>query len=203
MLIVVDYGIGNLGSIVNMLNRIGAPVKISSSIEDVSAASKIILPGVGSYDSGMARIRELNLVEVLNHKVKIEKIPILGICLGMQLMTCSSEEGSFSGLSWIKAKVKKFDIENLKLRVPHMGWNDVFVKKTSSVLFKDMYQDSRFYFAHSYFVSCDEQTDVLTETAYGNVFASSIEHENIYGVQFHPEKSHKYGMKLLNNFWKI
>lgn len=203
MLVVIDYGVGNLGSIENMLKKIGVPVKISTSIEDISKASKIILPGVGAFDNGITKLKEFNLIEVLDYKVKTEKVPILGICLGMQLMTCSSEEGVLSGLSWIRGKAIKYDFEHLKLRVPHMGWNDVHLIKRESRLFSNMYEEPRFYFANSYYVSCKDKSDVLTETTYGKPFASSIERENIYGVQFHPEKSHKYGMLLLENFWKI
>ena len=203
MLIVVDYGIGNLGSIENMLRKIGAVTKISSDPDEISKADKIILPGVGSFDNGMAKLKELGLVDVLDHKAKVDKTPILGICLGMQLMACSSDEGQLPGLSWVKAKVKKFQFNRPELKIPHMGWNDVHVKNTKSKLFDNMYPEPRFYFVHSYYFSCDNNSDILTETVYDTTFTSGIEHQNIYGVQFHPEKSHKYGMRLLENFWRI
>lgn len=201
MLVVVDYGMGNNGSIINMLRKIGAEAVISSNREDVKKADKIILPGVGAFDNGMKNLNKLELVPVLNEKVIGNKIPILGICLGMQLFTKTSDEGILPGLGWIDAQTVKFKFsENHKnLKIPHMGWNTISIKKQSS-LFNDMCPESRFYFVHSYHVICNDEGDRLTTTMHGYEFVSAIQRENIIGVQFHPEKSHKFGMKLLRHF---
>lgn len=201
MLIIVDYGLGNLGSIKNMLKKIGVESEITSDSEKISTASKLILPGVGAFDNGMTNLKEAGLIDVLNKKVLDEKTPILGICLGMQLMTNSSEEGSEKGLGWINAETKKFDFSGTekKYPVPHMGWEYVKPKKASR-LFENMYEEPRFYFVHSYFVSVNNPEDALLETNYGFDYVSGFEKGNIVGVQFHPEKSHKFGMVLLKNF---
>ena len=201
MIVVVDYGLGNLGSIVNMLKKIGAQSIISSASKDIEAADKLILSGVGSFDTGMQNIYELGLKKMLEQKVRHEKIPILGICLGMQLLTQKSEEGRCAGLGWINAETRKFNFtgSNVELRVPHMGWNTV-TKKKDHVLARQLGEEPRFYFVHSYHVVCNDRTDILLETRYGCNFTSALQRDNIYGVQFHPEKSHKFGMQLLKNF---
>ena len=197
MITIIDYGMGNLGSIANMIKKVGHKSIITSDIEEIKKASKLVLPGVGSFDNGMNNLKDSGLIEVLNNKVLVENTPIIGICLGMQLMTNCSEEGGLDGLGWIDAKVEKFVSEELK--VPHMGWNIVEHKKTSK-LFDELESEKRFYFVHSYFVTCNNEEDVLTTTPYGHDFASSYEKNNIIGVQFHPEKSHKFGMRLFKNF---
>lgn len=201
MLTIVDYGLGNLGSIKNMLKKIGVESEITSDSEKIRSASKLILPGVGAFDNGMTNLKEAGLIDVLNKKVHDEKTPILGICLGMQLMTNSSEEGSEKGLGWINAETKKFDFSGTekKYPVPHMGWEYVKAKKASRLL-ENMYDEPRFYFVHSYFVSVNNPVDALLETNYGFDYVSGFEKGNIVGVQFHPEKSHKFGMVLLKNF---
>lgn len=200
MIIIIDYQMGNIGSILNMLKKIGAPGMISSDPDVILKADKLILPGVGAFDQGMANLERLGLINVLNEKVKNSGTPILGICLGMQLMTKSSEEGKSAGLGWIDAKTVRFYHDpSLRLKVPHMGWNSIIPKK-ESVLLADMYSDPRFYFVHSYHVVCNNQNDVLATTHYGYDFTSAFQHNNIIGVQFHPEKSHKYGMRLLKSF---
>lgn len=199
MISIIDYGMGNLGSIQNMLKKIGAPVRISSSPEDILTAEKLILPGVGSFDHGMASLASRSLLEPLNEAVLGQRKPILGICLGMQLMTRSSEEGQTSGLGWIDADVIRFNISGSGLRVPHMGWNQVRHDRPSP-LFDGLGAQTRFYFVHSFHVCCRNRDDVVTTTAHGLEFVSSFQHDNIFGVQFHPEKSHKFGMKLLQNF---
>jgi glutamine amidotransferase len=199
MITIVDYGMGNLGSIQNMLKKIGAPAVIASDPEQVASAEKLILPGVGAFDNGMQNLSVRGLRPVLEERVIEKKIPILGICLGMQLMSESSEEGNLSGLSWIDAVTRKFRFDDPSMKVPHMGWNSVDIKSTDC-LFNDMFADHRFYFVHSYFVTCRTESDVLATTCYGHDFVSSFRKENILGVQFHPEKSHKFGMKLLQNF---
>lgn len=204
MTIIIDYGMGNLGSIVNMLKKIDSKVLISRDIELIEKADKLILPGIGAFDTGMKYLAQEGLIDILNKKVIGEKTPILGICLGMQLLTKSSEEGNIKGLGWIDAQTVrfKFDEKNNDLKVPHMGWNTVHLNK-ESLLFKEMYAEPRFYFVHSYHVVCNNKQDILTTTHHGYEFASSIQKDNIMGVQFHPEKSHKFGMKLLKNFVEL
>ena len=204
MIIILDYGLGNIGSILNMLNRIGALAKISSDLHEVEKADKLILPGVGAFDYGMQQLRENGFVELLQQKVLSQKIPILGICLGAQLFTNESEEGECKGLGWLDARVKKFQFseKNSSLKVPHMGWSQVVLSKKSK-LFHEMYENPRFYFVHSFYMEATVENDVFLKSCYGNEFVCGFEKENILGVQFHPEKSHKYGMKLLKNFAEL
>lgn len=197
MIIVIDYGMGNLGSIANMIKKVGYKCIITSDLEEIKKATKLILPGVGSFDNGMKNLENLGMIEVLNQKVLVEKTPILGICLGMQLMTKSSEEGNLVGLGWIDAQTKRFVSDTLK--IPHMGWNIIKHQKESK-LFDESESEKRFYFVHSYFVSCNQKADILTNTNYTQDFVSSFEKDNVIGVQFHPEKSHKFGMDLIKNF---
>ncbi len=201
MIVIIDYGIGNLGAVSNMLRKIGAEVIVSSSITDIEDADKLILPGVGAFDNGMRRLKELGFDQVLSRKVLNEKTPILGICLGMQLFTKRSEEGDFPGLGWIDGETVRFRFEDdqRNLKVPHIGWNTVTMDK-SSCMFDGIQEEPRFYFVHSYHVVCNNQKDVLTRTTYGYEFVSAIQTDNIIGVQFHPEKSHKFGLQLLKNF---
>jgi imidazole glycerol-phosphate synthase subunit HisH len=201
MIVIVDYGIGNVGSIQNMLRKFGADAQLTSDLATIRNAEKIILPGVGHFDIGMAKLKEYNLIDTLNERVQKAGVPLLGICLGMQLMTRSSEEGQDSGLCWVDAETKKFQIDPaIKLRVPHMGWNKVSTLKDPT-LFKGIDLDeARFYFVHSYYVQCINQNQIGGQTDYGFEFDSVVRNENVFGVQFHPEKSHKYGMQVLKNF---
>lgn len=201
MIVVVDYGMGNLGSISNMLKKIGVAAVVTSDFPTIEQATKLILPGVGAFDNGMENLHELGLVPVLSQKVLIEKTPMLGICLGMQLLTRYSEEGQRSGLGWIAADTKRFRFEPdaTALKVPHMGWNTVRIAK-DTCLWTDVSDEPRFYFVHSYHVVCEQESDVLLRTSYGYEFASGFSRDNIAGVQFHPEKSHRFGMQLLKNF---
>jgi len=201
MITIVDYGTGNLSSIANMLKRVGCASVISSDAGQIADAKKLILPGVGAFDTGMRNLHELGLIEVLDRKAREEKVPILGICLGMQLFVSGSEEGDLPGLGWIDGRVLKFnpELSDKNLKVPHMGWNHIEQTKESK-LFRETDSQQRFYFVHSYYVRPTRDEDVLAKTTYGETFASALERENIAGVQFHPEKSHKFGMKLLKNF---
>lgn len=199
-IIIINYNMGNLGSIVNMIKKIGYSCLVTSDVNEILKAYKIILPGVGSFDYGIKNLKSLGIYDVIFKKVLDGKTPILGICLGMQILTEGSEEGTEKGFGFIKGFARKFDFKDNKLKIPHIGWNTINIKKNSK-LFKDMEsQENRFYFVHSYAVECDDKKDILTTTFYGYEFVSSFEKENVIGVQFHPEKSHKFGMQLLRNF---
>jgi len=200
MITIIDYKTGNLGSIQNILKRIGEQSVVTSDKELIANATKLILPGVGAFDTGMRNLQDLDLIEVLNNKVVVEKIPVLGICLGMQLFSKGSEEGQLPGLGWIDASTVKFRFKDiLEYKSPHMGWNFLKQNKPSKLL-ENMFSDPRFYFVHSYFFKAIFPEDILTTTTYEIEFTSAVEKGNILGVQFHPEKSHKFGMKLLKNF---
>jgi len=204
MITVLDYGSGNVSSVVNMLRKIGVSAIISSQQEDILNAEKLIIPGVGAFDQAMLQLHELNLINPLNEVALKKKIPILGICVGMQLFAQSSEEGKLPGLGWLEAKVVqfKFPPSSRQLKVPHIGWNHVIPTKLSGI-FKNCEEDMRFYFVHSYHVECSNPSDVAAKSIYGYEFSCMVQSNNIFGVQFHPEKSHKYGMKLLENFLEI
>jgi glutamine amidotransferase len=203
MIVIVDYGLGNLASVANMFKKAGIKnVCISSDEKVIANASKLVLPGVGSFDAGMKNLEDSNLIPILNKKVLEEKVPILGICLGMQLLTKRSDEGEKNGLGWIDAETLKFNLDSsLKLKVPHMGWNYITVQKQNSLI--DSNSKSRFYFVHSYYVKCFDQSQSLATSHFGNDFECMVMKDNIYGVQFHPEKSLKFGMKLFENFSKL
>ncbi len=202
MITIIDYGMGNLGSVLNMFKKIRVVSKITSDLKEIKYAKKLLLPGVGSFDKAMQKIRNSGIKDVLDNKVILEKTPILGICLGMQLLTNSSEEGDEKGLGYINASAKKFIFNDNKMKVPHMGWN-IVKKSTPSLLTHDFEEESRFYFVHSYYVEVENQENSILKTKYGLEFDSAIQNKNVYGAQFHPEKSHKFGMKLFENFAKI
>lgn len=201
MLTIVDYGLGNLLSVKNMLKKIGINSKISNSINDINQAEKLILPGVGAFDNGMQRIRERGLESVLTKRVMNDKIPIFGICLGMQLLGKRSEEGNEAGLGWIDAETVKFQFTDNVLKVPHMGWDYIKVKTVNPLI--SINEKQRFYFVHSYHVKCNNTQDVMATCHYGIEFTSMINRGNIFGAQFHPEKSLSFGMELLQNFVKL
>lgn len=198
---IIDYGTSNLGSMQNMLKKLSVPSRFARTAEDVMLAGKIILPGVGAFDAAMRTLKATGMVEALNYKVLEEKVPLLGVCLGMQMLGVGSEEGVEAGLGWISAQAVRFRAENYPgMRVPHMGWNEVNMKKDSPLVTEPP-ELIRFYFANSYHVVCGDESDVLLETEYaGFNFTSALERGHIRGAQFHPEKSHRYGMWLLKNF---
>lgn len=199
MITIIDYNTCNVGSIQNMLRKLGYDSLITNKIEDVNKAEKLILPGVGAFDKGMQNLKSLGLIPVLNQKVQ-NGTPILGICLGYQLLSKNSEEGGIEpGLGWIDAETIKFRFDNTNIRIPHMGWNTL-QNTQKATLFKGISDDHRFYFVHSYFVKCNDPNIKAADTDYGGIFTSAIEKDNIFGVQFHPEKSHKHGMVVLKNF---
>jgi glutamine amidotransferase len=198
MIVIVDYGMGNLGSIVNMFKKIGTKAIISGDPEVIANAPKLLLPGVGSFDRAMERILELGLKPVLDEQALVVKKPILGICLGMQLLTRGSEEGKLPGLGWVAADTLRFPSMS-GLRIPHMGWN-VVQHATPSLLTQNLPVESRFYFVHSYCFQVDNQRNSILKCQYGISFDAAVQCDNIFGAQFHPEKSHKFGMQIFKNF---
>jgi glutamine amidotransferase len=201
MITIVDYGLGNLGSMANMMKKIGVPAKVSSEHADILAASKLVLPGIGAFDQGILSLREQGLIDVLNKRVLDDKIPVIGVCLGMQLLGAASEEGQESGLGWIPATTRAF--RNTAgceaLRIPHMGWNEANAVRTDPIM-EGLLTHPRFYFVHSYHVVCEDPGVAVATTPYGVDFVSILRHKNIWGAQFHPEKSHRFGMQLLKNY---
>jgi glutamine amidotransferase len=201
MISIVNYGMGNLGSVLNMFKRIGVAAEIVDSPEKLKEATKILLPGVGAFDQAMKRINESSFRQVLDHKALVEKVPVLGICLGMQLLTRGSEEGVLPGLGWVAADTIRFPKKE-GLKVPHMGWNVVMPAKQSK-LTENLPDESRFYFVHSFCVHVDDEKNSILKCTYGLTFDAAIQNKNIFGAQFHPEKSHRFGMQLLKNFSEI
>lgn len=201
MVLIIDYNTGNVASVANMIRRVGGEAEISSDPEKIKKAEKLILCGVGTFDEGMNNLNKSGLTDVLYRRVCEEKTPLLAICLGMHMLTRGSEEGVLPGLGWIDADTHRFpaEIAGQKLRVPHMGWNQVRVVR-ENVLLPQHEEGLRFYFVHAYYVKTDRTEDILTETDYGIKFTSAFQKENITGMQFHPEKSHKFGMALFKNF---
>lgn len=199
MIAILDYGIGNLGSIRNMVKKsTETEVVIAKSPEELIRADKFILPGVGAFDTGMELLLQSGMKQELDKQVLENKKPILGICLGMQMLGIKSEEGKSNGLNYIPFICKKFN-KSEDIRVPHMGWDYVRVSKDTQIVLNPP-DNMRFYFVHSYYAECEREDDILFKCDYGIDFAAGVNRENIYGVQFHPEKSHKYGMWLLRNF---
>ncbi len=197
---VVDYGMGNIGSVCKMLRFVGADPLVTSDPGVLSLADRIVLPGVGHFDRAIMNLRGLGLTEHLRHLVLEERKPLLGICLGMQLLCGSSEEGSLPGLGLLDAHVRRFEFpDSTRLKVPHMGWCSISERKASPLL-RGIDGRSRFYFVHSYFVACNDRRDVLAEATYGFPYVAAFERDNVTGVQFHPEKSHRFGIQMFRNF---
>lgn len=203
MITILDYGVGNLGSVQNMLKKIGCSPRLSAKAEEIESAEKLILPGVGSFAACVGSLKASGLLPALERRVLDRKVPVLGICVGMQMMTRHSAEGSASGLGWLPANTVRFELERSHpdLRVPHMGWN--FLRTKPDPLFRDFNGDERFYFVHSYYVKCDDPAHEIAQTDFGETYVSAFRKENIWGVQFHPEKSHRFGMALLKNFVEV
>lgn len=202
MITLVDYGLGNIQAFMHIYKRLNLPCSRATMAEELQGAKKIILPGVGAFDWAMQRLQASGMREALDHLVLEKEVPVLGVCVGMQMMARRSDEGEMSGLGWIPGDVKRFDGALLKTKthLPHMGWNDVLPEKHP--LFKDL-AAPRFYFLHSYYFSPDSGNAVLARTDYGEHFASAVHNQHIYGVQFHPEKSHHWGVQLLKNFAEL
>jgi imidazole glycerol-phosphate synthase subunit HisH len=200
---VVDYGVGNIGAITNMAEYLGIDARPSGDPKEIESAAKLILPGVGAFDKAMATLRNRQLVDPLNHAVRERRVPVLGICLGMQLLARSSEEGSETGLGWINADVKRIGLAaTSSLKVPHIGWLEIRPRRESA-LFDRSNRRERFYFDHSYFVDCDDPNDVTAVIDYGEELCCAVSSNNVSGVQFHPEKSHRFGMRILEAFGKL
>lgn len=203
MIKIVDYGSGNINAIANIYKRLDKPASIARSPEDLEGTERIVLPGVGAFDYVVNCLNKSGMRPVLERLVLTEQKPILGICVGMQILGRGSEEGVLDGLGWIDGQIKKIDVSHFthEPRLPHMGWNNVAPCKHNP-LFADL-PDPRFYFLHSYYFDCATENDVLATTQYGGDFCSAVNFKNVFGVQFHPEKSHQWGIQLLKNFAEI
>ena len=203
MITIIDYGVGNIRAYINLYERINVKIKVAYNAADLKSATKIILPGVGAFDYAMTRLNSSGMRETIDELVLVKKLPIIGICVGMQMLGEISEEGELPGLGWIPGKIKLFDSKVLssERRLPHMGWNNI--SHNNDNLFGSVDLNNRFYFLHSYYFECENQDDILATTEFGVNFTSAIKKDNIYGVQFHPEKSHTNGVQLLKNFANI
>ncbi len=204
ILSVINYGVGNIASVINMSKHVGGKIEVISNPAELVNAKKLLLPGIGHFDNGMECLRKNGWIDALNHAVLKNNTPILGICLGMQLMCNLSEEGESEGLGWIDADVKRFSFNQdaSSLKIPHMGWNQVNIARENRLIL-DESRNHRFYFVHSYYVKCNNEEDIILKANYGFEFAAGFSRQNIYGVQFHPEKSHKFGKQLIKNFLDI
>ena len=204
MIRIVDVGVGNIQAFMNVFNRLGLSAQRAFTSDDLADASKIILPGVGAFDQSMTKLHQSGMYDVLQHKVLIHSVPVLGICVGMQMLASGSDEGVLPGLNWIPGRVRAFANrdETFGLPTPHMGWNNINVSSNTN-LFSDLTHQSRFYFLHSYFFDCEDSAHVVATSDYGINFASAVCKQNVFGVQFHPEKSHHFGAQLLKNFAEI
>lgn len=199
MITIIDYGLGNVLAFLNVYKRLNIAVAVAKTSSELRSATKLILPGVGAFDHAMSLLQQSGMQETLTEMVLERSIPVLGVCVGMQILATSSEEGRLPGLGWIDGGVRKFDIARQRTRLPHMGWNDVNPVRPAP-LFAGLESNARFYFLHSYYFHCARSEDVLAEARYGSTFSCAVKSGRILGVQFHPEKSHHYGARLLKNF---
>jgi len=204
MITIIDYGLGNIRAFVNVYERLNIPVSVAKNADDLKSATKIILPGVGAFDYAMSKLNQSGMQETLYRLASDQRLPFLGICVGMQMLAKSSDEGVLPGLGWIDGTVKRFDATVLKSKtlLPHMGWNTI-QPNNGNPLLVNFNNDSRFYFLHSYYFQCNNPDDTIATTEYGIQFSSAVNNKNIYGVQFHPEKSHQWGIQLLKNFAEL
>ncbi len=204
MITIIDYGLGNVLAFVNVYHRFNIPIAVAKSASDLVNATKLILPGVGSFDHAMKQLDQSGMRQTVEQLVLVSAMPVLGICVGMQMLAKFSDEGDLPGLGWIDGQVKKFDLAAMPRGnyLPHMGWNDVNPLADAG-LFKGMKKDAKFYFLHSFFFDCHQQSNVLAVTDYGGQFSCAVKRDNVYGVQFHPEKSHHFGSQLLKNFAEV
>lgn len=204
MIGIIDYGLGNVKAFENIYRRLHIPVKILRSVGDYDEITHLILPGVGAFDHAMKTFNSSGMREVTERMVKVENIPVIGICVGMQMLAHSSEEGQLSGLGWIDGTVVRFDESKIAFatHLPHMGWNDVEVNSTLKI-FNNFDENPKFYFLHSYYFKCNNKKNSIAFSDYGIQFTCAVNQDNVYGVQFHPEKSHAFGVQLLENFSKI
>ena len=199
---IIDLGMNNILSVAKAVEHVGFEYKIIKETKEIEKARKLILPGVGSFDKGMSQLKDLNLIDILNTKVNLEKTPILGICLGFQMMTSSSDEGELKGLGWFDCHTSRIEAsKSNNIKVPHMVWNEVAWKKDSRLI-DQVITPSRFYFVHSYVPMAEDDSEILATAHYGSTLNIALERDNIVGVQFHPEKSHIYGLKIIENFCK-
>lgn len=204
MITIVDYGLGNVQAFANIYKRLEIPARLARNADELAGASHIILPGVGAFDWAMARLNGSGMRDTLDHLVQVQHKPVLGICVGMQMMAHGSDEGSSAGLGWFDARVRLFDDSKFvgRTHLPHMGWNDVSPIRTDGLL-RNLGQDARFYFLHSYYFDPTHPADTLATTVYGAQFACAVQRGHVHGVQFHPEKSHGWGIQLLKNFSEL
>jgi imidazole glycerol-phosphate synthase subunit HisH len=204
MITIIDYGLGNVLAFANIYKRLNVPVAVAKTASDLGRATKLILPGVGAFDHAMTLLQRSGMREALDELVLVRAVPVLGVCVGMQILAAGSEEGRLPGLGWIEGDVRKFAVASSRqtVRLPHMGWNDVN-PVSGSALFSGLESDARFYFLHSYYFRCARDEDILARAEYGSVFCCAVQSKGIFGVQFHPEKSHRYGTRLLKNFAEL
>lgn len=204
MITIINYGVGNIFAFQNVYKRLDIPTKIAKSSQDLIDAEKIVLPGVGSFDYAMNQLNKSGMREKLDELVLVKKIPVIGICVGMQIMGNRSDEGKLEGLNWIDSEILKFDerLINQRTKLPHMGWNDVIPVKNHP-LFIGLEEEAIFYFLHSFYFKCNNPEESIAVSDYGISFSAAVNRENIFGIQFHPEKSHQFGEKLLHNFARL
>lgn len=202
MITIIDYGLGNIKAFLHVYKKLNIPTVVATSATQVDEASKLILPGVGSFDYAMTRLNASGMRDSLDKAVLEKKVPVIGICVGMQMLSASSDEGQLPGLGWIDGSVKKFTLNENATILPHMGWNDV-KPVNNSPLFSGIEESSLFYFLHSYYFVCNNSENIICESQYGIKFTCAVAQNNVYGVQFHPEKSHNSGVQLLKNFSTI